>query len=170
MFGHRSNRGLVIINNFTDTGQDEESAPYSIIYFIQEETQMDWQTVLLSVLSIVLTALVTWASERLISYLNTKITNTKYAKYLTDAVDIVTGAVKSTYQTYVEALKDKNMFTEEAQKEALTRATNMALSQLSQELQTFITTNFGDLEGWIQNAIESSLYDLKNKPTSDKAN
>ena len=62
------------------------------------------------------------------------------------------------------------MFTEEAQKEALTRATNMALSQLSQELQTFITTNFGDLEGWIQNAIESSLYDLKNKPTSDKAN
>ena len=131
---------------------------------------MDWQTVLLSVLSIVLTALVTWASERLISYFNTKITNTKYAKYLTDAVDIVTGAVKSTYQTYVEALKDKNMFTEEAQKEALTRATNMALSQLSQELQTFITTNFGNLEGWIQNAIESSLYDLKNKPTSDKAN
>ena len=130
---------------------------------------MDWQTVLLSVVSIVLTALVTWASERLISYLNTKISNAKYAKYLTDSVTIVMGAVKSTYQTYVEALKEKDMFTEEAQKEALTRATTLALSQLSQELQTFITTNFGDLEGWIQNAIESSLYDLKNKPTSDKA-
>lgn len=130
---------------------------------------MDWQTVLLSVVSIVLTALVTWASERLISYLNTKISNAKYAKYLTDSVTIVMGAVKSTYQTYVEALKDKDMFTEEAQKEALTRATTLAMSQLSQELQTFITTNFGDLEGWIQNAIESSLYDLKNKPTSDKA-
>lgn len=131
---------------------------------------MDWQTVLLSALSIVLTALITWGSERLISYLNTKITNAKYANYLTDAVEIVTRAVKATYQTYVEALKDKNMFTEEAQKEALTRATTLAMSQLSQELQTFITTNFGDLEGWIQNAIESSLYDLKNKPTSDKAN
>ena len=130
---------------------------------------MDWQTVLLSVVSIVLTALVTWASERLISYLNTKISNAKYAKYLTDSVTIVMGAVKSTYQTYVEALKEKDMFTEEAQKEALTRATTLAMSQLSQELQTFITTNFGDLEGWIQNAIESSLYDLKNKPTSDKA-
>lgn len=130
---------------------------------------MDWQTVLLSIVSIVLTALVTWASERLISYLNTKISNAKYAKYLTDSVTIVMGAVKSTYQTYVEALKDKDMFTEEAQKEALTRATTLAMSQLSQELQTFITTNFGDLEGWIQNAIESSLYDLKNKPTSDKA-
>ena len=131
---------------------------------------MDWQTTLLSIVSIVLTALVTWASERLISYLNTKITNAKYANYLTDAVEIVTRAVKSTYQTYVEALKDKNIFTEEAQKEALTRATNLAMSQLSQELQTFITTNFGDLEGWIQNVIESSLYDLKNKSTSDKAN
>ncbi len=128
---------------------------------------MDWQTLLLSALSIVLTALVTWLSERLITYLNTKITNTKYAKHLTDAVSIVMGAVKSTYQTYVEELKDKNMFTKEAQKEALNRAKDIALAQLSQELKTFIETNFGDLEKWIQEAVESSLYDLKNK--ADKA-
>ncbi len=112
-----------------------------------------------------LTALVAWASERAIAYLNTKIKNANYAKYLKDAVAIVTKSVKSTYQTYVEALKDKNMFTEEAQKEALARATSSTKLQLSQDLQSFICSNFGDLETWIQETIESSLYDLKNQPT-----
>lgn len=131
---------------------------------------MDWQAILLSVVSIVLTALVTWLSERLIAYLNTKISNTKYAKYLGDSVAIVTNAVKSTYQTYVEALKNKNMFTEDAQKEALNRAKNTALTQLSQDLKTFISTNFGDLETWIQETVESSLYDLKNQSKKEAVN
>lgn len=131
---------------------------------------MDWQAILLSVVSIVLTALVTWLSERLIAYLNTKISNTKYAKYLGDSVAIVTSAVKSTYQTYVEALKNKNMFTEDAQKEALNRAKNTALTQLSQDLKTFISTNFGDLETWIQETVESSLYDLKNQSKKETVN
>ena len=55
------------------------------------------------------------------------------------------------------------MFTEDAQKEALNRAKNIALTQLSQDLKLFITTNFGDIETWIQETVESSLYDLKNQ-------
>ncbi len=129
---------------------------------------MDWQTILLSAVSIVLTALVTWASERAIAYLNTKIKNAKYAQYLSDAVTIVTKSVKATYQTYVESLKDQNMFTEEAQKEALKRATNSAKSQMSQDLQSFISSNFGDIESWIKEAVESSLYDLKNTPAKSE--
>lgn len=80
---------------------------------------MDWQSILLSVLSIVLTALVTWGAERLIALINSKISNTKYSKYLTEAVQIVTRAVKTTYQTYVQALKDKDMFDKESQLQAL---------------------------------------------------
>ncbi len=124
---------------------------------------MDWQTILLSVVSIVLTALFTWLSERLISWINAKLKNTKYAKYLTDAVDVITRAVKATYQTYVEALKNKDMFTEEAQIEALNKAKDMALSQLSQDTKDYIQTNFGDVETWIKSTVESILYDLKNK-------
>ena len=41
---------------------------------------MDIQTILLSALSIIVTALVTWLSERLISWINAKVKNTKYAK------------------------------------------------------------------------------------------
>lgn len=131
---------------------------------------MDIQTILLSALSVVITAIVTWGTERLIALINTKLKNTKYAKYLTDSVDIVSRAVKTTYQTYVEALKDKNMFTEDAQLEALNKAKDIAMAQLSGEMKEFIESNFGDIEKWLTSTIESVIYDLKNKPQGEKAN
>lgn len=123
---------------------------------------MNLQTILLSALSIVVTALVTWGTERLIALINTKLQNTKYTKYLTDAVDIISRAVKTTYQTYVEGLKNNDMFTSEAQKEALVKAKEIALSQLSTEIKTFVESNFGNVEQWIETTIESVIYDLKN--------
>lgn len=123
---------------------------------------MEWQSILWTVLSIVLTALVSWGVERLIAFINSKISNTKYAKYLTDAVEVVTRAVKSTYQTYVQSLKGENMFDESAQKEALSKAKDMAMSQLSTGLQSYISQNFGDVETWLCGTIESVIYDLKN--------
>lgn len=131
---------------------------------------MNWQTILLSVISIVLTALVSWGAERLIALINTKLANSKFAKYLTSAVDVVTRSVKATYQTYVESLKDKNMFTPEAQKEALLKAGEMALAQLTEDLKKWIETNFGDVKTWITNTIESVIYDLKNKPAGESTN
>ncbi len=131
---------------------------------------MNWQAILLSAISIVLTALVSWGAERLIALINSKLANTKYAKYLTSVVDIITRAVKTTYQTYVEALKDKNMFTPDAQKEALSKAGEMALAQLSDDSKKWIETNFGDVQKWIANTIESVIYDLKNKSTGESTN
>ena len=131
---------------------------------------MNWQTILLSVISIVLTALVSWGAERLIALINTKLANSKFAKYLTSAVDVVTRSVKATYQTYVESLKDKNMFTPEAQKEALLKAGEMALAQLTEDSKKWIETNFCDVKTWITNTIESVIYDLKNKPAGESTN
>lgn len=124
---------------------------------------MDWQSILLSVVSIVLTALVSWLTQRLITWINSKISDSKNAKYLTDAVEIVARAVKVTYQTYVQSLKDKNIFDSAAQQKALTQAKDMVLSQLSQDVRTYISDNFGDIESWITNMIESTIYDLKNR-------
>ncbi len=124
---------------------------------------MNIQTILLSVLGIIITTFVSWALERLIAFINAKLKGTKYTQYLTDAVDIVSRAVKNTYQTYVQSLKDKDMFTAEAQAEALTKAKDMAMSQLSGEMQNYISSNFGDVEKWLTSTIESVLYDLKNK-------
>ena len=131
---------------------------------------MNIQTILLSALSVVITALATWGTERLIALINSKLKNTKYAKYLTDAVGIVSRAVKTTYQTYVEALKDKNAFTGDAQLEALNKAKDIAMAQLSGEMKEFIESNFGDIEKWLTSTIESVIYDLKNKTQGEKAN
>ncbi len=131
---------------------------------------MNWQAILLSVISIVLTALVSWGAERLIALINSKLVNSKYAKYLTSVVDVITRAVKTTYQTYVETLKNKDMFTADAQKEALSKAGEMALAQLSEDSKEWIKTNFGDVKVWISNTIESVIYDLKNKPSGENTN
>jgi hypothetical protein len=131
---------------------------------------MNWQAILLSVISIVLTALVSWGAERLIALINSKLANSKYAKYLTSVVDVITRAVKTTYQTYVETLKNKDMFTADAQKEALSKAGEMALAQLSEDSKEWIKTNFGDVKVWISNTIESVIYDLKNKPSGENTN
>lgn len=84
-----------------------------------------------------------WGAERLIALINSKLANTKYAKYVTSVVDVITRAVKTTYQTYVQALKDKDMFTPEAQKEALAQAGAMALAQLTDDSKEWIESNFG---------------------------
>ncbi len=124
---------------------------------------MNWQEILLSVVSIVLTALISWLTQRLIVWINSKIANSKYAKYLTEIVDIVSRAVKATYQTYVQSLKDKNMFTKDAQLFALQQAKDMILAQLSQGAKKYIENNFGDLEQWLNSMIESTIYELKNQ-------
>ncbi len=123
---------------------------------------MEWQSVLLSVVSIVLTALVTWGAERLIALINCKLNNSKYAKYLVDATNIIATAVKSTYQTYVQSLKNEDIFTKETQEKALEQAREMAISQLSFEVKNYIEKNFGNVEIWINSNIESIIYDLKN--------
>lgn len=124
---------------------------------------MEWQNILLSAIGIIVTGLVTWGVERLIAFLNTKIKNTKALQYSTDAINIVADVVKATYQSYVQSLKDKNMFDAEAQKTALQIALNKAQSQMSADVKNYITTNFGDLTEWITSQIEAVLYDLKNR-------
>lgn len=124
---------------------------------------MEWQTALLTVLGVALTAIVSWGTERIITLINAKLANTKYAKYLTNAVEIITNAVKATYQTYVQDLKDKDLFTSDAQKDALNKAKEIALAQMTDETKDYIANNFGNVNVWVSNTVESIIYDLKNK-------
>lgn len=123
---------------------------------------MNFQTILLSTLGTILTALATWGVERLIAWLNTKIKDQKALTYLNNAISVVTSVVKATYQTYVEALKNENMFTKEAQEQALNKAVEQAKSTMSAEVKNFIAENYGDLTEWIKLQIESAIYSLKN--------
>lgn len=100
---------------------------------------------------------VTWLSK----WINSKLGDSKEAKWATQAVDIVTNAVQTVYQTYVEALKGQNKFDAEAQKEALQKAVDITLSQMSDDVKQYVGDNFGDIVEWIKNQIESTIYKSK---------
>lgn len=115
-----------------------------------------------AVVTTVLLPLITWAGTKLIQYIGTKVKNEKAAALLTTATTIVLNAVRSVFQTYVESLKASGSFDSIAQVEALKKAKDIALSQLGDDVKEFIAGNYGNLDGWLTNQIESSINLLKN--------
>lgn len=122
--------------------------------------------IILNIISVVVTAvilpLISYAGARLITWLNTKIKDENAKQQLTIATDIVTNAVRSVFQTYVEALKKNGTFDKESQKTALIKAKKDALAQMTDDIKEYITKNYGDLETWIITQIESTINILKN--------
>lgn len=75
--------------------------------------------------------------------------------------DIITTCVLATNQTYVEALKDKNIFDAEAQKQALELTYKAVLTTASTELQENLRLYVGDLETYIKEKIEQKVLETK---------
>lgn len=123
--------------------------------------------ILLNIISVVVTAvvipLISLLGSKLYELINSKIKNEKGAKCLTEASEIVLNAVRSVFQTYVESLKKSGSFDKDAQIEALNLAKNIALSQLSAETKTYISSNFGDLNEWLITSIEAGINKIKNQ-------
>ena len=112
------------------------------------------------------TALISWGLTLLTALVKGKIGDETAARYLTGAIGIVDGAVKATYQTYVQALKESGDFDKEAQLAALEKAKYAALAQLSEDAKEYIRALYGDLDKWLETQIESRLYELKNAPAA----
>lgn len=124
---------------------------------------MTWQFIIISVVSVILTGLASWAVSVLVAWLNTKIKNEKLRTIINQAVSSVQSVVQATYQTFVETLKAKGEFGAEAQKQALNQAITAAKVQLSTEFTTYLAENGTDTEEWLTTQIESAIYQLKNK-------
>ena len=117
--------------------------------------------ILAAVTTCIILPLISFLGIKLSQWLSTKIKDEKAAKLLTQATEIVVTAVKSVFQTYVESLKNSGTFDKTAQLEALNKAKAIVTSELTVELRDFIVANYGDLESWITNQIEASIYKLK---------
>lgn len=122
---------------------------------------MTWEQIIISVVSVALTALASWCVAKLTAFIDNKIKDTTAKNLLNSALSVVTDVVKQTYQTYVSSLKGNNAFTPEAQKEALTKASENIKNLLPEKMKNFIKDNFGDLEAWIATQIEATIYGLK---------
>ena len=127
---------------------------------------MDWQSIVVPIAVTAATALISWGLALLTALIKGKIGNEKVVQYLNGAIGIVDGAVKATYQTYVQALKESGDFDKEAQLAALEKAKYAALAQLSEDAKEYIRALYGDLDKWLETQIESRLYELKNAPAA----
>ena len=118
--------------------------------------------ILAAVTTCIILPLISFLGIKLSQWLSTKIKDEKAAALFTKAVDIVTNAVSITFQTYVESLKNSGSFGKEEQLIAFEKAKAIITSELTEDLKTFITQNYGDLQTWISNQIEATIYKLKN--------
>lgn len=122
---------------------------------------MDIKSILISIGTAIVFALVSWGLTLLTTWLRTKIKNKKIAELLSSILNIVTNAVKVVYQTYVENIKGTDEWTVDAQKKALQMALEEAKKQLSKDTIKFIEDTYGNLDDYLTNLIEATLYNLK---------
>jgi hypothetical protein len=125
---------------------------------------MDWLQIANDVCQTLLPLVLMALSVTLITFINTKleegkkkINNDITDKYLTMLQDTIEDAVLATTQTYVEALKNQNMFDKEAQEQAFKLTYDAVMKVLTDDAKRYIESAVGDLEIYITNKIESTV-------------
>lgn len=108
---------------------------------------------LIDLLSAVITAL----CGCLIAFIHKKkkiMVNNDYINMLADTVE---KCVRTTNQTFVEALKKENAFTKEAQEEAFNKTLTNIMSILTDDCIKYLNAITDDLNEYLRNAIESEV-------------
>lgn len=134
---------------------------------------MEWNVILIcvvvSIVVPIIAGLLAWGISVLKKLVNEKIDNATLKAVLNDGLTVIENSVKYTYQTYVEGMKDKDIFDANAQKQSLQMAKDKALSMLSEGFINMIKDMYGDVNNWLETNIESTIYTLKNSnKTVDK--
>lgn len=121
--------------------------------------------ILINIISVIVTVVVipllTLIGTKLVSWINTKVSNDKATNLLTTATTIVINAVRSVFKTYVESLKASGTFDGHSQTVALTKAKEVALNQMTDEVKAYIEKTYGNLDVWLTTQIESTINRLK---------
>ena len=118
--------------------------------------------ILAAVSTCIILPLISFLGIKLSQWLSTKIKDEKAAALFTKAVDIVTNAVRPPFQPSVESPKNSGSFGKDEQLIAFEKAKAIIVSELTEDLKAFIVQNYGDLQTWISNQIEATIYKLKN--------
>lgn len=129
---------------------------------------MDWLEIVNEIFRVCIIPLLGLATTYLIVWIKQKMGEGK-AKAKSEAAqtglvileDIITTCVLATNQTYVGALKNKNIFDAEAQKQALELTYKAVITTASTELQENLRLYVGDLETYIKEKIEQKVLETK---------
>lgn len=126
---------------------------------------MDWLEILNEIFQVCIIPLLGILTAVAVKYMQAKAAeiatnqeNTVVAKYITLLADTITDCVVATNQTYVNNLKDKNAFDEQAQAEAFRRTYESVMAVLSADAKEYLTHIYGDLSAYITNRIEAEVH------------
>ena len=129
---------------------------------------MDWLHILEEIFDVCLVPLLGIATAALIAFIREKMAEGRdmvktdlAAKYLYMLEATVVDCIKATNQTYVNALKDKNAFDAEAQKQALSLTKDAVFKILSDDAKNYLNNFVGDLDVLIQEKIEANIESSK---------
>ncbi len=125
---------------------------------------MDWVELLRTIFEICIIPLLGTLTTYVIKLIQTKRDSIKsktksetLQKYIDMLADTITACVVATNQTYVEALKDKDIFDEKAQAEALDRTYKAVIEILPDEALKYLNEAYGDINTFILNKIECEV-------------
>lgn len=125
---------------------------------------MDWLKILQEIFVVCIIPLLGILTKYVITYIETQRDilikendNEIQKKYIVLLAETIKTCVIATNQTYVDALKNKDAFTPEAQKEAFNKTLNAVLVILGEEGQKYLSEVYGDLNTYIINQIQAEV-------------
>lgn len=125
---------------------------------------MEWENILIAVISAVVPVLAGFLSTWLKSLYDNnkaKIKNEKAQVTLGLINDMIRAAVETTTSTYVKELKKAGTFDAEAQKEAFAKTWTAVQAQLTADAKTVIQDVYGNVEAFLTNKIEQAVEETK---------
>lgn len=129
---------------------------------IKEILEMLFQLVIIPAIPILagyaVKALKEWSLSK-----TAEIENKTIARYLDEITDIVSQAVVSTTQTYVDSLKAQGKFDSEAQRIAFEKTKDTVIELLAQDAVDFLAEMYGDVDLWLDTKIEQMVNETKDQ-------
>lgn len=129
---------------------------------------MNWLELLQQIFEVCIVPLMGLLTVYIIKFINlksneiiSKSDNELVDKYTAMLAETISACVLATNQTYVDALKEKNAFDAEAQKEAFEMTFNAVNQILSDDAKIYLTEAFGDLNAYMTQQIEAAVKQNK---------
>lgn len=126
----------------------------------QELLKTITQTVLIPLLIALVGYAVKWINAKA-NEIKASAKDQKVQKYVEMLNDTIVSAVIAVNQTYVDALKEKNAFTKEAQEEAFKRVYETIIVTMTEEADRYLSEAIGDLDEYIKTKIEEAVKENK---------
>ena len=129
---------------------------------------MDWSNIINQLFEVCLIPMLGMLTACAVKFIKAKMeearskTDSELAdKYLSMLETTVIDCIKATNQTYVNALKEKDAFDADAQKEALSRTTEAVFTVLSDGAKECLRGAVGDLDTLVKEKIEANIDAVK---------